>query len=215
MSTLRAVSIAVALGLPACAPAAPPPPSPAPAASASSSPAADPVAGWEKGPWARYHSLRHGVFVPLPDGRAWQIDDHVSDWMVATHAASTSVLRLRVLREAHGMNKTKCEARARALDPNLPKAETGRVIVESDDVLPGWDAHLVAFVVPKKESLDAHLMVFASNLRRCLLVHYATRSSSKDSEAVVGARLGDMGDVVRRLVLEDERTGPAPEPRGP
>src|SRR5262249_12059895 len=149
VSTLRAVSIAGALAFAGCAPAAPPPPAPAPAPSASFAPAPDPVAGWEKGAWGRYHSLRHGVFVPLPDGRAWELDDHTGDWLVGKHAASTSLLRLRVLREPHGQSKAKCEARARALDPTLPKTESGRVIVETDDVLPGWDAHMVAFVVPK------------------------------------------------------------------
>jgi hypothetical protein len=207
--------VALAIALASCSPAAPAPSTLAPVASTSSRPTAEPLAGWEGGQPGRYHSLRHGAFVPLPDGRAWQIDDHTGDWLVATHPPTTSVLRLRVLREPHGQSKAKCEARARTLDPTLPRVETGRLIVESDDVIPAWDAHLTAFVVPKKQSLDAHLMVFAANLRRCLIVHYATRSSAPDAEAIVGARLADVGDLVRRIVLDDERAGPAPEPRGP
>ena len=152
------------------------------------------------------------MWLPLPDGRGWAIDDHKSEWLVATHAASTSVLRLRTLREDHAMSHAKCEASARAKDPSLPREDQGRLIATADDLLPGWDARSIAIVIPREGSLEGQLTLYAANVRRCLVVHFATRSSARDAEAAIGARLGDVTDLLRKITIEDDRAGPGREP---
>ena len=210
MAHARSLSAVLLALVSACSPA--PAPRPLPAAAPSASAFAEPSTGWEHGAWGRFHSLRHDVWLPLPDGRGWAIDDHKGEWLVATHAASTSVLRLRSLHEDHAQSHAKCEASARAKDPSLPREDQGRVIATTDDVLPGWDAHAVALIIPRQGAVEGHVTVFAANVRRCLVVHFATRSSARDAEAVVGVRLGDITDLVRKITPEDERSGPGREP---
>ncbi len=49
--------------------------------------------------WGEFVSRRFGVRVPLPDGRAWRIDDHGESWLSAVHGSGGGELALRVWRE--------------------------------------------------------------------------------------------------------------------
>src|SRR5262245_42562151 len=88
-----AAAVAAALFTAACGPAAQPPPPPPPTPTAA--PAAERASDLETGKVGEFHSKRFQITLPLPDGRAWKIDDHSGTWLVATHAASSSELAVR------------------------------------------------------------------------------------------------------------------------
>lgn len=221
---LLVASVAIcALVLAGCTrPAQPvtPPPQGSAGAPAESPP---PTSGWEGGAWGRFHSRRHDLWLPLPDGAAWKIDDHGTSWLVAKHPASSSTLRLRMFREDHAVNKAKCEALGRAAEPALPKELEGRLVDASDNVLPGWDGHgfsVVAATRPRPAPpggaapppvLVGQYLGVAANIRRCLVVHFATQAPT-GSEAVIGARLADVLEIVRRIQVEDDLAGPTRTP---
>lgn len=203
---LRLAALALALAAPvACGRARPAPASPGPAA-----PGPPAAAGWEGGAWGRFASLRFNVSVPLPDGGAWRIDDRRTPWLVAEHAPTASRLRLRAFREDEPRNWQKCEARARELDPSLPALE--RVVEErAAGLLEGWDARAWATTRPAADgAVEGHYLLVAANVRKCLIAHYATRAGGPQAGAVLGARLGDVGErVLGRLRVDDELGGPA------
>ncbi len=213
-SRRRALALSLALAAGGCGGGAPAPraPSPAPA------PGPPEAAGWEASPWGRFRSLRFDVSLALPDGHAWRIDDRRTPWLVAEHAATSSRLRLRAFRDDEPRNWSKCEARARELDPGLPALE--RVVEErSAGLLAGWDARAWAMTRPAADgALEGHYLFVAANVRKCLVAHFATRASGRAAGAVVGARLGDVAErVLGALRVDDELGGPGrlPPPRAP
>jgi hypothetical protein len=244
-SERRGAALAVCLaGLAACSPA---PVSPQPGSAAGSAPSAQPAApvgqatsGWEAGKRGRFHSKRFSLVVPFPDGKTWKIDDRRGEWLVATHAPTSSVLRVRILGDDQPFNRKRCEERARAEDPSLPREHQGQLIEASDArVMPGWDAHSFSIVEPGRAGapavaggargarppaasasapppaapiLDAHHVIFAAQVRRCLVVHFATRAAGPTAEATVGARLGEISELATLLRFEDETAGPGREP---
>ena len=64
-------------------------------------------------PLPRYHSARLALSLPLPDGRAWRIDDHSGAERVATHAATRSRVMLATFRADVLVGRSQCEALAR------------------------------------------------------------------------------------------------------
>ena len=93
----RHLTLATALALAGCAEAggegaAAPPRAPAEAATAQRAPDY-PI---DEASWGKFRSKRFQLTVPLPDGRAWKIDDHRAPELVATHAATDSRLALAV-----------------------------------------------------------------------------------------------------------------------
>jgi hypothetical protein len=204
--------------LAACSPAVAPP-APGPPPPASSEPAFGAAAsGFEAGPAGKFHSKRFDVWLQLPDGKGWRIDDHRSSWLVATHAASSSSLGLRVYLEDSAINRSRCEARARELDPSLP-AESPSQLVEAreKDVIKGWDARSVVQIAVQHRNepsqiVEGHQLVFAALVRKCLVLHLATRAAGPGAEAAVGARLGELSELVRTLRVDDDLAGPSREP---
>jgi hypothetical protein len=193
VTRLLSLSGACLLGLVACAPApTPATTAPAPSASASGAPAGEARTGWDEQPWGRFRSRRFSLWLALPDGKAWRIDDHRTSWLVATHAPSSSSLGLRVFFEDEATNPARCEARARQHDGKLPAEADGRVLERSSaEVLPGWDTR--SFVLSTLRSapgapldLEGHRVVFAASIRKCMVIHYATRAVGPGAEAVLG-----------------------------
>lgn len=222
MTRLLSLSGACLLGLVACAPApTPAAPAPAPSASASGAPAGEARTGWDEQPWGRFRSRRFSLWLALPDGKAWRIDDHRTSWLVATHAPSSSSLGLRVFFEDEATNPARCEARARQHDGRLPAEGDGRVLERSSaEVLPGWDTR--SFVLTTLRSapgapldLEGHRVVFAASIRKCMVIHYATRAVGPGAEAVLGARLAEAGDLLRKIEPWDGLQGPEQEPPSP
>ncbi len=215
---LGALAGAVGAGLVAgCG--APPSGATAPVAS-SAAVVARPVSrtGWEDKPVGRFHSKRFAFWIPLPDGATWKINDHRSSWLTATHAPTSSSLSVRVYLEDEAVNRARCEAHVRADDPALPTEPLSPASEARDrSILAGWDAHSLVATVPHSKpgqplDVEGHLVVFGAQVRRCLVVHFATRAVGAEAEEVVGARLGEAARIVRDIEWVDELQGPGREP---
>lgn len=220
MPTTRAAAWVGLMGVwAACTPSPEPrPPNPAaPAPSASASLAGDAATGWDEKNWGRFHSKRFSLWLSLPDGKAWRIDDHRTSWLVASHAPSSSSLSVRVFLESEATNAARCEARARQNDPRLPDEGQGRVLSrELSGALPGWDTRSLATSVTLNKpheplDLEGHLAVFSASNRKCMVIHYATRAVGAGADGVLGARIADAEELVRKIEPVNELEGPGQE----
>ena len=211
--------LAVACVLGACGggPAnAPPPTRPAATSGALDYPSADAA-------WGKFHSKRFQLTIPLPDGRAWKIDDHQKPELVATHAPTDARLRVLATQEEELMNRERCQARARELgwipEPRAPRRRNADLApppdpltTVEDKVETGPDAYdsrvWVAIDPGNGEGpVEGHVFLFGAFLRRCLLVDYQTRIPSPKDEAVLASRLATAGArIVRGITIDPPRT---------
>jgi hypothetical protein len=162
-----------------------------------------------EGSWGKFHSKRFQLTVPLPDGRAWKIDDHHGPELVATHEPTSSRLTLVLTQEEELMNRQRCEERARArgwaTKPTLTTVE--------DQIHVGPDAYdsrvWVAIDAAGGQSgaVEGHVYLFGAFLRRCLLVHLSTTVPSSRQEEVLASRLA-IGEarIVKAIALDLPRT---------
>ncbi len=194
------VAVVAACGDPPVA-AAPRTSSDLPAGAAPRYPSDDPS-------WGRYHSKRFLLSFPLPDGKAWRIDDHSRPSLFALHEATSSRVYVLTTQEDELVNRQKCEARARALgwvtsttlttveDQTTigPEAYDSRIWVALDAARPGGE-------------LEGHVYLFGAFIRRCLLVHVSTKVPSAKDEEVLSERLAlARARIVRGLTLDPPRT---------
>lgn len=179
----RAVrTFAATIALAACTPdasRAPPPVSPAP-----------PPASFSEEPTAllRFASKRFHVTIPLPDGRAWRIDDHSRPELFALHAGTRSRLRLMTFTDPELTSRQRCEelARARKLVPDGDL----RTVEEAVTVGPeAFDTRLWVAIAPRQGGVEGHVFAFGGFLRKCLFFHYVTDVPSVNDEAVLSSRL--------------------------
>jgi len=158
--------------------------------------------------WGRYHSKRFLLSFPLPDGKAWRIDDHSRPSLLALHEATSSRVSVLATQEDELVNRQKCEARARALgwvtsttlttveDETTvgPEAYDSRIWVALDAAKPGGE-------------LEGHVYLFGAFIRRCLLVHVSTKVPSAKDEEVLSERLAlARARIVRGLTIDPPRT---------
>lgn len=172
--------------------------------------------GWEGGKWGTFHSQRFDLRLPLPDGRTWRIDDHKASWLTATHAPSSSTVRVRMFLESHAQNRAKCEARVREADTGLPKPKADQSVDDAEaGVLAGWDARAISFVTPDgatPQKLVGHLLVFASNIRKCLAFQLTTEATGPTAQEIIAARLVDAKErIVRDLRFDQDLGAPGRE----
>jgi hypothetical protein len=202
---LVSVFVPLALAVGACGEA---PPAPGPRAPEAS---VIPVAQrypTEDAAWGRYHSKRFQLSFPLPDGKAWRIDDHSRPSLFAIHDATSSRVWVQATQEDELVNRQKCEERARALgwvastklttveDVTTigPDAYDSRIWVALDAAKPGG-------------ALEGHVYLFGAFIRRCLLVHVSTSVPSAKDEDVLSERLAlARARIVRSLTLDPPRT---------
>ena len=157
--------------------------------------------------WGRYHSKRLQLSFPLPDGKAWRIDDHSRPSIFALHEATGSRVSVITTQEDDLVNRQKCEARARALgwvtsttlttvdDETTigPEAYDSRIWVALDAAKPGG-------------VLEGHVYLFGAFIRRCLLVHVSTRVPSAKDEDVLSERLAlARARIVRGVTIDPPR----------
>ena len=139
----------------------------------------------------RFHSARFELTVPLPDGHGWQIDDHRTPFLVATHARTNATLTVGLTGEPELMNRQRCEAAAR--ERGLVHDEALQTVADVVIVGPGpYDSHITVLALSAAEphrSLAGHLFLFGSHIRKCLFVHYETRQGEGEDEAMLSARL--------------------------
>ena len=159
------------------------------------------VIGLGEMPVGEFVSLRFGLKLPLPDGKAWRIDDHEGSWLVAKHAASGSELVLKVWREDTVTNRGRCEERARFWRKIPERGIADIVEKHAVDVPSGFDTVVeVGVIAPalvgKKatagEDLRGVAMAFGGKGRRCFAWIYTTSAGGQGAEAVLGERLATM-----------------------
>jgi hypothetical protein len=140
--------------------------------------------------WGAYSSLRFKLRIPLPDLRAWKLDDSSRAELVGVEPATRS--RLVVLEETQPalVNHKGCEERARAM--GLVPARPMRVIEDAVTVGPeAFDTRIVVAVESRGADgpLVGHVMAFGAYVRKCLFVHVATEVAEARDEATLSQRL--------------------------
>ena len=153
------------------------------------------------GPVGEFVSLRFGLKLPLPDGKAWKIDDHDSGWLIAKHGGSASDLVVRVWREETVMNRARCEERAR-IWRKIPERESADIVEKrAVDVPTGFDTVVeVGVIAPARvgkkakagEDLRGVAMAFGGKGKRCFAWIYTTSAGGPSAEVVLGERLARM-----------------------
>jgi hypothetical protein len=169
------------------------------------------------GPLARYRSQRLGASLPLPDGRAWRIDDHSRPELVATHAPTRSRVVLSVFRTDGLVGRAQCEAlaRTRRLVP------TGDLHTLEDDVAftqETFDTRVWVAVEPgprPDQSLVGHVMAFGGFLRKCIAFVFSTEVDGASDEPVLSARLAfARARILGGIVLDAFGVVPRESPSG-
>lgn len=190
---MRALSI-VALGLAAlsfaCS-AAPSQPPAAAKAAPSAQPAPQPGAEWGAARWTMYESLAHGFAMALPPDPAWQIEDAKDAWLVATHAATSTVVVARMLGTDGLANRARCEAHARELRA-LPARDGTSVIDKHRVDLPqGFDTIVEVGLLPTDpgKPITGYVLAFGGWSKRCFAYALTTTAHGRGAEEAVADRL--------------------------
>ena len=181
----------------------------APSASASSSAPAGAASFPEEVKLARFHSKRFAMVVPLPDGKAWRIDDHTHTELTATHAATQSKLVVTLFADPELMNRQKCEEKAR--ERKLVPPGEMRTVEEKITIGPEtYDTRVWVAIEPGApgKPLVGHVFAFGGFLRKCLFFHFSSEVPSANDEDVLSARLA----VARTRVLDGITLDPFAEP---
>jgi hypothetical protein len=171
-------------------------------------------------PLLHYRSPRLAFSLPLPDGRAWRIDDHSQPALVATHAPTRSRLVVSVFAADQVVGRTQCEelARSRKLVPEDDSA--GRTV---EDVVAitqeTFDTRVEVTLEPGSgpdRSLGGRVMAFGGFLRKCFAFVYSTEVDAARDEAVLSSRLAFVrARVLGGLELEPFDSVPRDSPAGP
>jgi hypothetical protein len=187
--------------------------SPAPATtlprSSSTSAAVSPPNAVDASGWGKFHSKRFALTVPLPDGKAWKIDDHRSPELVAVHEPTSSRLQLITTQEDALMNRQRCEERAQRLGW---LTNVSRFTTLEDEVHVGpdqYDSRVWVALNPGAPNgrVEGHIFLFGAFLRRCLLVHYTTSVASAKEEEQLASRLASASArLVKGITLDPMRT---------
>lgn len=194
---LLALALSAVLG---CDPQPTPPPLVPPQPSASVALPDEPL---DKGIFV---SKRFGLRLPLPNGKAWKIDDRSSKWLEAKEPNESASLLVRLWRDENRMTREKCEATARSLR-QLPLRE-GAELVDSRriDLPSGFDTQLdVGLVDDRKGGFFGFVLAFGGLGRRCFAYVYATHTSGAGADRAVGDRLAKMVEgSLQSLIFESD-----------
>jgi hypothetical protein len=170
-------------------------------------------------PLPHYHSARLALSLPLPDGHAWQIDDHSSAELVATHAATRSRVVLATFRADALVGRSQCEALAhdRRLVPLVADLQTLEDV--SGITQETFDTRTVVAVVPgagPDQPLVGHVMAFGGFLRKCFVFDFSTEVDGAADEPILSARLAyARARILGGLVLDPFAAVQRENPVGP
>jgi hypothetical protein len=168
--------------------------------------------------WAKFHSKRFFLSIPLPDGKAWKIDDHSKRELVALHPPTRSTLVFSTSTEGELMNRAKCEERARA--NGLVPAGDLRTVDDEVTVGPeAYDTRVWVALEPGKTEAAAivgHLFAFGAYVRRCLFFHLTSEVASAKDESVLSSRLATARVRMLGAITVDELDAvPREKPQNP
>ncbi|APR82474.1 Hypothetical protein A7982_07823 [Minicystis rosea] len=205
-----------ALALLACEPAQPAAPPPPPTAAPPPPPAPPPAFAGASG---TFRSERFGLRLPLPDGRAWRIDDHAGPWLTASHPATSSSLLVRSWTEDGRANRARCEERAR-LWYKLPERAGAEILQDrAVDAPAGFDTRLLVGIVSGAPNtpIGAFALAFGAHAHRCFVWAYTTSASGPGAERALGERLATMVEASLTKVTQENELVPTirREPLGP
>jgi hypothetical protein len=157
--------------------------------------------------WGRYHSKRLQLSFPLPDGKAWRIDDHSRPSLFALHEPTGSRVSIITTQEDDLVNRQKCEERARAL--GWVTSTTLTTVDDETTIGPeAYDSRIWVALDAAKQggALEGHVYLFGAFIRRCLLIHVSTRVPSAKDEDVLSERLAlARTRIVRGLTIDPPR----------
>ena len=193
-----------------------PAPTPPPRTAASAPQSVAPRFPNDDPSWGRYHSKRLSLSFPLPDGKAWRIDDHSHPSLFAVHEPTGSKVSVFTTQEDDLVNRQKCEARARAL--GWVTSTTLTTVDDETTIGPeAYDSRIWVALDAGKHTgaLEGHVYLFGAFIRRCLLVHVSTSVPSAKDEEVLSERLAlARARIVRGLTMDPPRvTDDATVPR--
>jgi len=169
-------------------------------------------------PLQRFHSRRLELYLPLPDGHAWRIDDHSRPELVATHAPTKSRVTVAVFRADSLVGRAECEAlaRDRKLVPSGPLQTLENALVIT---LENYDTRIWVAVEPgagPDSPIVGHVMAFGGFLRKCYVFDFATSVDAAADEAVLSSRLAfARARILGGLSFEAMGTVPRETPPSP
>lgn len=206
---IAALLLAPILGCATTGPAAAPT---APARPAATSFPDDPA------PLPRFHSLRLALYLPLPEGKQWRIDDHSRPELVATHAPTQSSVMVAVFRNEQLVGRRECEAAAR--DRKLvPPGELHTLEDSVEITLENYDTRVWVAIEPgptPESPVVGHVLAFGGFLRKCYAFDFASRVDSARDATVLSARLAyARSRILGGLQLEGLTAVPREAPRAP
>jgi hypothetical protein len=183
------------------------------AARESPVPSRQALTSWsETAPLARYHSKRLGVWIGLPDGRSWRIDDHTRPELVATHAASGSRVLVAVLHANEIVGRSQCEELARAA--KLVEQRPLWTVEDETAITQGtFDTRIHVALQPASVGggpLVGHVSAFGGFLRKCYVFDFSTQVAERSDEPALSSRLAfARARILGSLELDSFDTIPA------
>jgi hypothetical protein len=139
----------------------------------------------------RFHSQRFKLSIPLPDGRAWKIDDHHDRALLARHAPTRSTLTVLTFTEPELMSRQKCMDRA--MEMGLLALHDPLTIEDKTTIGPeAFDTRIWIALEARASptaALTGHALLIGGYIRKCLFVHYATEVASEKEEPLLTSRL--------------------------
>jgi hypothetical protein len=169
-------------------------------------------------PLPRFHSVRLALYLPLPDGKQWRIDDHSRPELFATHAPTQSSVMVTVFRNDVLVGRRECEAAAR--DRKLvPSGELSTLEDSVEMTLENFDTRVWVAVEPgptPESPVVGHVMAFGGFLRKCYAFDFATRVDTARDASVLSSRLAyARSRILGGLQLEGLTVVPREAPRAP
>jgi hypothetical protein len=225
---MRVGIVSAAFGVLAACGNPPPPVTPVAPAPKPSAPVSDDLSGFANAEFSNYRSDRFGVNIPLPDRASWVIadrDDQNAGWVIATHAATSTIVRVRKFEETMLVGRRECELRAQLIGelPRSESVEEARYTTLVDEPLHrplGWDARRwVAFEPGAGGKLVGHAYLLAGHRHTCLIVHVITEVKSDNEANALADRLElfssrTLSGVSVDRAKEPDPLLPPPPPKG-
>jgi hypothetical protein len=176
-------------------------------------------------PLPRFHSRRLSLFLPLPDGHTWRIDDHSRPELVATHEPTRSKVLVAVFHTDGLVGRTQCEALARERKL-VPASELHPLEDQTGITQQTFDTRTLVAIDPGSgpdQPLVGHVMAFGGFLRKCFVFDFSTEVDGASDEPILSARLAyARARVLGGLELDplgtverEKSVGPEVEPNGP
>jgi len=227
---MRSVVFVIALIGAACG-GSKPPIAPAPARKPAATSSSDDRSGFVQADFGAYRSERFGISVPLPDRATWTVvdrEDQNGGWVVATHAATGTIVRVRRFEETILVGRRECEARAHLIG-ELPRPEIidegshFTTLVDEPIHRPaGWDGRRwVAFEPKPGGRLGGHVMLVSGHQHSCLIVHVLMEVKGDTEADALADRLELFSSRTISGVTADRAKEPdpllplPPKPKGP